>query len=91
MGHQDRPHAAKRTRKVVMPTVEEIVEEARQAKREKMAGLIKVADLAATLGRDRSHTRKVIGRMGIDYAHQDNDGSTYITREDAAKLAERLA
>ena len=90
MGNKDRAHATKRTREVVMPTVEEIVEEVRRAKQAKLSELVRVMDVAAALGKDRSHTRRVVKQLGIGYAHTDNDGTAYITREDAAKLAERL-
>ena len=74
-----------------MPTVEEIVEEARRAREEKMASLVRLADLAAALGLDRSHVMKIAKRMGITYAYRDIVNAAYLTREDAARLAERLA
>ena len=91
MGHQDRPNAAKRTRKVVMPTVEEIVAEAREAKRIRMENLVSTAHLAAALGRDRSNVRRATKKLGIKYALVELDGTSYLTKEDAAKVAGRLA
>jgi hypothetical protein len=73
------------------PTVEEIVEEARRSRQAKLALLVKVSDLAAALGMDRRHTQRTAKALGLPYAYVDNAGAVYLTREDAAKVAERLA
>jgi hypothetical protein len=73
------------------PSVADIVEEVRQAKERKLAALVKLHDLADALGVDKSNARKACKRMGIDYAYKDLSGAGYITREDAIKIAERLA
>lgn len=91
MGNQDRPHATKRTRPPVMPTVEEIVEEARLAREARLETLVKVADLAVALNLHRSNVAKTCRKMGLEYAYTDRDCAAYITKADAAKVAERLA
>ena len=74
-----------------MPTVEEIVEEARQAKQDRLVELISVVELAKALGRDKSNVRRAAKKMGIQYALVDLYRTSYLTRVDAAKVAERLA
>lgn len=91
MGNQDRAHASKRTSQAVMPTVEEIVAEAREARAAKIAGLVSMANLASALGRDRSNVRKAAKKLGIKYALVDIDGTSYFTGADASVIAERLA
>lgn len=91
MGQKDRAHASQRTRQAVMPTVEEIVAEAREANRAKMVGLVSLRELAVAMGRDKSNVRRAAKKMGIQYALVDLEGSCYLTKEDAAKVAERLA
>lgn len=74
-----------------MPTVEEIVAEAREARAEKMAGLVSLVDLSRALGKDRSNVRRALKKIGASYAHVDPGGAAYVTKADASKVAERLA
>jgi len=91
MGSTRRQNAQKRARAPVMPTVEEIVAEAREAKRARMANLVCVSDLASALGRHKSNIRRAAKKLGVGYALIDVDGVSYLTREDASKIAGRLA
>jgi hypothetical protein len=74
-----------------MPTVEEIVEEVRLARTAKMAELVKLLDLAAALGKSGTNVARTCRKMGVKYVYSDIKGAAYLTRADAAKIAERLA
>ena len=91
MGNKDRANAPKRARAPVMPTVEEIVAEAREAKRARMANLVCVSDLASALGRHKSNIRRAAKKLGVGYALIDVDGVSYLTQDDATRIVERLA
>lgn len=88
MGHQDRKNASERARLPV--TVEEIVAEARKEMAERMAGMVKVNDLEDALGVVRGSGRRTCRKMEIDPSFVAQDGTLYITREDARRVAERM-
>lgn len=88
MGSPRRANAAKRTSKIVMPTVEEIVAEVRAAKKQRLEGLVKIRDLASEIGIDTSSMARACRRMGVKYVCTDATRAAYITPEDATKLAE---
>jgi len=73
-----------------MPTVDDIVAELREAKRQRLVGLVSLANLAVALNKDRSNVRKTAKKLGIKYAFIDNDGTSYLTQDDATLVAEKL-
>ena len=89
MGQAHRKDAEKRTRQAVIPTADEIVAEVRRAHEERMASMIRLHDLAGALNKDKTAVMKATKKLGIKL-YLDNRGAGYLTREEAAKVAERM-
>jgi len=67
------------------------VAEVRAAKKARLSELVSLTDLSSALERDKSNVRRAAKKLGIKYALIELDGTGYLTRADATKVAERLA